>query len=202
MKYNHKIIISSDTSPCVYDLRVRARIFIVRAFIHGMYFFVGDIASLLEKLLRGQEELKFQLQQTNLPDAYARIGSPSQTQTPRKLHFRALVADAYYPDPPMPAVAPGAMWHPKYRNGDQLACMLTGHVGNGETVKAAHLVPMNADVLVLAALGMTVADLTSVRNALLLHDSLERMFDRKLVSFVRVLGPILRYRLKVTYLNT
>ena len=80
--------------------------------------------------------------------------------------------------------------------GNNIPCMLTGQVGNGEQVCAAHILPCSTTDNIYLDLRMTLSDLNSPRNGLFLSKNVEIEFDLLRLSFVPkdVLHP---YELKM-----
>ena len=69
-------------------------------------------------------------------------------------------------------------------NPAKVKCMLTGWVGNHQSVPAAHIVPRSVKLDALQACGMDRADIDHPRNALLLSKNIEDSFDTMRVSFI------------------
>lgn len=74
-------------------------------------------------------------------------------------------------------------YNPKKRK--QYPCMLTGQVGDGEKVVAAHIAPAKSKIRILNYIGMTADDINNPRNFLLLAKNVEVCFDRQQLSFVK-----------------
>ena len=64
-------------------------------------------------------------------------------------------------------------------------CMLTGEVGNGDVVVAAHIAPAKSKLRILAYIGMSKEDVSDPRNFLLLAKNVEIAFDAQQISFVK-----------------
>ena len=64
-------------------------------------------------------------------------------------------------------------------------CMVSGKSGNGEQVVCAHIVPCSSLESSLAKVGLTKADVASIRNCLFLAKGLETAFDNLQLSFIR-----------------
>ena len=91
------------------------------------------------------------------------------TTTDRKSNFRNSVAKFY-----------GA-WTAKKNFA---TCMVSRVIGDGQSVVAAHIVPVSAQRTQLRACGMDRRDLNSTRNGLMLAKNIERAFDALRLSFV------------------
>jgi hypothetical protein len=68
--------------------------------------------------------------------------------------------------------------------GNNISCMLTGQVGNGDQVCGAHILPCSTEKYLCDELNMTIDDLNSPRNGLFLARNVEREFDSLNLSFV------------------
>ena len=68
--------------------------------------------------------------------------------------------------------------------GNNIPCMLTRRVGNGEQVCGAHILPCSTPEHTFFDLNMTVDDLNSPRNGLFLSKNVEIEFDLLHLSFV------------------
>jgi hypothetical protein len=90
------------------------------------------------------------------------------TTTDRKSGFRKSVASFYN----------------AWANKGKTKCMVSGFVGEGDSVIAAHIVPVKAPSTSLRACGMTFADVNCSRNGLMLAKNIEKAFDKLLLSFV------------------
>jgi hypothetical protein len=64
-------------------------------------------------------------------------------------------------------------------------CMVSGHVGTGDQVRAAHIVPCSSDASKLAFIGLTIDDVNSPRNGLFLAKNVEMAFDKLQLSFIK-----------------
>lgn len=74
---------------------------------------------------------------------------------------------------------------------NNIPCMLTREIGNGDQVCAAHILPCSTRQDIFQDLSMDVTDLNSCRNGLFLAKNIELEFDRLHLSFVPrdVLNP-------------
>jgi len=74
----------------------------------------------------------------------------------------------------------------KYNNDSNLpVCMASGMSGNGDQVVCAHIAPCSSKESLLAKVGLTKADVGSIRNCLFLARGLEIAFDNLQLSFIR-----------------
>lgn len=78
------------------------------------------------------------------------------------------------------------------KNKNNIKCMLTRKIGNGDQVCAAHILTASSDEDIYSSLGMSFADLNSPRNGLWLARNIEKAFDALFLSFVPrdVLHPL------------
>ncbi len=83
-------------------------------------------------------------------------------------------------DPNFRQILTNALGH-----GRTAQCMVSGLMGNGEQVIAAHIIPSASNELVMSDLGLSVHDLNDVRNGLFLAVEIERAFDKLQISFVK-----------------
>ena len=67
---------------------------------------------------------------------------------------------------------------------NNIPCMLTGEIGNGEQVCGAHILPCSTAEHIFLDLSMTVDDLNNPRNGLFLSKNVELEFDCLRLSFV------------------
>ena len=68
--------------------------------------------------------------------------------------------------------------------GNNIPCMLTGQVGNGDQVCGAHILPCSTEECIYDDLSMTIQDLNCPRNGLFLARNVEKEFDLLNLSFV------------------
>ena len=75
--------------------------------------------------------------------------------------------------------------------------MVSGHVGTGDQVCAAHIVPCSSDASKLAFIGLTIDDVNSPRNGLFLAKNVEVAFDKLQLSFIKTMLFYDRLYLKI-----
>jgi hypothetical protein len=68
----------------------------------------------------------------------------------------------------------------------KIPCMVSQMYGSGEQVVAAHLIPRNTDVEILAHLKLAIDDVNGPRNVLFLAKNIELAFDALQLSFIPV----------------
>ena len=68
--------------------------------------------------------------------------------------------------------------------GNNIPCMLTGQVGNGDQVCGAHILPCSTEEYIYDDLSMSIDDLNCPRNGLFLARNVEKQFDLLNLSFV------------------
>ena len=85
-----------------------------------------------------------------------------------------------------------------YARDDEVRCMVTGILGGGSEVIAAHIIPRATEPRLLRVFDMKKEDLNDCRNGLFLTANIEKAFDKLELSFVKSENPLeISLRLKI-----